>query len=111
MNGLRRANGNAFMQSMGDAVDPALKKPAYDGMRKDSFSTGAPEYAREGVIHQAGWHRRLIKITCPSSNCSLLWDRSFSFCAKGANLLERREPARRMRDTHACMQWRACKGR
>gem|GEM_PF-4435470 len=34
MNGLRRANGNAFMQSMGDAVDPALKKPAYDGMRK-----------------------------------------------------------------------------
>ena len=72
MNGLRRANGNRAAWSMGDAVDPALKKPAYDGMRKDSFSTGAPEYAREGVIHQAGWHRRLIKITCPSSN--YCWD-------------------------------------
>ena len=37
MNGLRRANGNAFMQSMGDAVESALKKPAYDGMRNNSL--------------------------------------------------------------------------
>ena len=95
MNGLRRANGNAFMQSMGDAVDPALKKPAYDGMRKDSFSTGAPEYAREGVIHQAGWHRRLIKITCPSSN--YCWDFLFLESPGNKTIYRRTKRCQRMK--------------